>query len=80
MGDVGSDNAGRNEGLQVVRGEAGVLGDAGEHAGADFFTVVEREDKVRPVGVGENPVRAGGFPLDAPADSEKGGEDLAGFS
>ena len=43
-----------------------MLCDAGQHAGADFFTVVKREDEVRPVGVGENP--------------EKGGEDLAGFS
>ena len=60
--DVGSDNAGRNEGLQVVRGEAGMLCDAGQHAGADFFSVVKREDEVRPVGVGENLVRAGGVP------------------
>jgi hypothetical protein len=48
--------------------------------GADFFAVVEREDIVRPVGMGEDPVRARGFPLDAPADSEKGGEDLPSFS
>ena len=67
-------------GLQVVRGESGVLGDAGQHAGAVFFAVVKREDKVRPLGLGADPVGAGGFPLDAPADSEKGGEDLPGFS
>ena len=47
--DVGSDIAGHNEGLQVVRGEAGMLCDAGQHAGGDFFTVVKREDEVRPV-------------------------------
>jgi hypothetical protein len=28
-----------------------VLGDAGQHARADLFAVVEREDEVRPVGM-----------------------------
>ena len=72
--------AGGVEGLQVVRGEASVLGDAGQHAGADLFVIVEREDEVRPVGMEENPVRAGGVSFDAPANSEKGRQDLAGFS
>ena len=68
------------EGLQVVGGEAGVLADAGQHARADLFAIVEREDEVGTVGMGENPVGAGGLPLDAPANSEKGRQDLAGSS
>lgn len=40
---------------------------------------MEREDEVRPVGMGENPVGAGSVPLQAPANSEKGGQNLAGF-
>jgi hypothetical protein len=50
--------AGGLEGLQVVRGEASVLGDAGQHAGTDLFAIVEREDEVGTVGMGENPVGA----------------------
>ena len=57
-----------------------MLGDAGMHARTGLFAVVEGEDEVRPVGMGENPVGAGGVPLDAPANSEKGRQDLARFS
>ena len=34
--------------LQVFRRDAGVLGDARKHTGADFFAVVKREDNIRP--------------------------------
>ena len=50
-----TDNA-RGDRLQAVRGETGVFGDAGKHAGADLFAVVKREDEVRPIGMGENSV------------------------
>ncbi len=69
--DVGKCLASGIERLQVVRGETGVLGDAGQHAGVDLFAIVEGEDEVRPVGVGENPMGAGDVALHAPANSEK---------
>jgi hypothetical protein len=76
----GMKRRGRDEELQVVRGETGVLGDAGRHAGTDLFAIVEREDKVGPVRMGENPVGAGGVPLQTPANSEKSRQNLTGFS
>ena len=41
----------------------GLLGDARQHAGADFVAVVEREDDVGPPLTGERPVRAGATQL-----------------
>ena len=37
-------------GSQVFRTQSAVLGDAGEHARADLFTVMEGEDEVGPAG------------------------------
>jgi hypothetical protein len=56
-----------------------VPGDPGQHARADLVAIVEGEDEIRPVGMGENPVGAAGVSLDAPANSEKCYQDLAGF-
>lgn len=41
-----SDGLGRE--LQIERLQASMLGDARKHFGADFFTIVKGENKIRP--------------------------------
>ena len=54
--------------LYVVRCQTGVLGDSGKNPRAEFRVVMKGEDKVRPIRMGERPVRAR-LALDHPADS-----------
>lgn len=56
--------------LEIVRHETSMFRDAGEHARADFFAVVESEGVVRPAGSSERAMRAF-LPFDAPADCEQ---------
>jgi hypothetical protein len=52
---------------QILGTQAGALGDAGEHLGADFIAVVKREDEVRPTRALQDPVRST-LALDAPSE------------
>jgi hypothetical protein len=56
--------------LQIFWSDTGVLGDARNHSGADFFTVVKREDDIRPPLAGQGAVRTG-LPLDFPPEAKQ---------
>jgi len=49
--------------LQIFRGKSRVLGQAGEHARADFIAVVEGKHDIRPAGSRQGFVRSG-LPFD----------------
>jgi hypothetical protein len=54
-----------------------VLGDAGEHAGADLLAIVEGENHIGPSGPGKNAVGAS-LPLHCPADPPQGRKNTPG--
>ncbi len=64
--------------LEIGGGEAGPLGDALEHLGADFVAVVESEKKVRPARPFQDAVGAGA-PALLPANAQKSGQDAPGL-
>lgn len=65
--------------LKIARREAGMLIDAGEHARADFFSIVKSERVIRPASSRKNSMGAF-LPLDAPTDGENCFEYFRGFS
>ena len=64
--------------LEVAGFEAGVFGETGEHFGADLDAIVEGEDKIRILGMGQNLMGAG-LAFELPTDGEKGLEDFSAF-
>jgi len=62
--------------LQIPRLQAGMCGEAVEHALTQFLVGVKAEGEVRPAGALERAVRSR-LTLDAPADSEESSEHLA---
>src|SRR5262249_36991232 len=79
VASAGSGDRFRLRGLKVPRGQAGVLGDPGEHARADFVIVVEGKDVTRPGGPFQDAVRPARLPLDTPPDPQKCRQDAPGF-
>lgn len=65
---------------QIVGGEAGFLGDAGQHPGADLFAVVEGEHEIGPAGAGQGQVGALPFPFGRPAQAFQGGPEALGLN
>ena len=50
------------ERLQILRGEAGMFGNTGEHSRPDFLAVMKRKHEVRPALTGHGAVRASLWP------------------
>jgi hypothetical protein len=69
---------GKSEELQVSWLEPGALRETREHARTDSFSVVKREDDIRPAGTRKRLVRTG-LALECPAESVEGCEDTRGL-
>lgn len=54
---------------QILRLKAGMLGDAGQHLGADLLGIVKCKDHIRPAIATQSSMRSG-LPLQPPTDSE----------
>jgi hypothetical protein len=64
---------------EIFRCEASALGNASEHARADFVRVVKCKDVVRPLGTCERLMRTR-FAFELPANAEERGENASGSS
>jgi hypothetical protein len=64
--------------LEIVRREAGVLGDTRQHTRSDLFIIVKAEDVVGPARPTQCAMGAGA-PLKSPANPKQGGIDASGF-
>ena len=69
-------------GLEVFRLQAGYFGKASEHVRANFLTVMEGKDHIRPTGARQSAVRTGGFrgPLNLPANPLQSRQYTFGFA
>lgn len=68
----------RGHALQVLGLEAGVLGDAREHAWAKLFAIVEGEHEIGPTLARQSAMRTR-LTLDPPSELEKRSEDALGL-
>jgi hypothetical protein len=57
-----------------------MLGYSRQHARANFFTVMERKNVVRPIMPLQSFVRTAGLPFDRPAYFQQGGQQAGGFN
>src|SRR6185437_14059139 len=55
---------------QIRRRQAGVFGNASQHARADFITIMERENVIRRAGLGKYAMRPG-LSFDCPASTQQ---------
>ena len=65
--------------LQIAGAQSRVLGNAREHLGADFLTVVKREDEVLPPLTAQGPMRPR-LAIDAPPLLNKGSKDTTSLN
>ena len=55
-----------------------MLGNPSQHLWSDFFTVMKRENIIRPTGPGKNAMGSARLPLDYPTNTQQGSENLMG--